>query len=345
MLHAYSTKNGQRIWEYDTVREFKTVNGVAAKGGSMAGPGPVVAGGMLSWGRVTSLAQASPETHSWLSVHNSFRSVGGITRHQLLQPPALTPVLEPSEEPVLFEKHSADHRIEAADCHQVDLDVAGNIPNQVDSLGEGGNAAAVQDGVRRGVENLNGFAAIISQSRASTATRCVFPSVRLRTKLNVVPLNHVAEILPNRCRFAGPADRWCRKPRYNSTDSAPRTPKHRWEDSANCWRSNIRPLRRLPSSCLAWPCRNPRSSRWRRRRWSTEPLTCQKRRHSRRSWRLRSPSGRSILSRERCIDRWTKRFPTPGRWTTSQFYSKCPTPALRTAALARPPRLRSADSR
>ena len=46
-LRAYSTKNGQRIWEYDTVREFKTVNGVAAKGGSMAGPGPVVAGGML----------------------------------------------------------------------------------------------------------------------------------------------------------------------------------------------------------------------------------------------------------------------------------------------------------
>ena len=47
MLRAYSTENGQRIWEYDTVREFKTVNGVAAKGGSMAGPGPVVAGGML----------------------------------------------------------------------------------------------------------------------------------------------------------------------------------------------------------------------------------------------------------------------------------------------------------
>jgi polyvinyl alcohol dehydrogenase (cytochrome) len=47
VLRAYSTHNGQRLWEYDTVREFKTVNGVAAKGGSMAGPGPVVVGGML----------------------------------------------------------------------------------------------------------------------------------------------------------------------------------------------------------------------------------------------------------------------------------------------------------
>jgi polyvinyl alcohol dehydrogenase (cytochrome) len=39
------------------VREFKTVNGVAAKGGSMDGPGPVVVNGMVyvpsgygSWG-------------------------------------------------------------------------------------------------------------------------------------------------------------------------------------------------------------------------------------------------------------------------------------------------------
>lgn len=46
-LRAFSTKNGAVIWEYDTNREFQTVNGVPAKGASINGPGPVVAGGML----------------------------------------------------------------------------------------------------------------------------------------------------------------------------------------------------------------------------------------------------------------------------------------------------------
>lgn len=46
-IRAYSTKDGSLIWEYDTNREFQTVNGVAAKGASINGPGPVVAGGML----------------------------------------------------------------------------------------------------------------------------------------------------------------------------------------------------------------------------------------------------------------------------------------------------------
>jgi len=46
-LRAYSTKDGAILWEFDTNRDFVTVNGVAAKGGSMQGPGPVVAGGML----------------------------------------------------------------------------------------------------------------------------------------------------------------------------------------------------------------------------------------------------------------------------------------------------------
>jgi len=46
-LRAYSTKDGTIIWEFDTNREFTTVNGVAAKGASMQGPGPTVAGGML----------------------------------------------------------------------------------------------------------------------------------------------------------------------------------------------------------------------------------------------------------------------------------------------------------
>ncbi len=46
-LRGYSTRDGKIIWDFDTARDFTTVNGVAAKGGSMDGPGPVVAGGML----------------------------------------------------------------------------------------------------------------------------------------------------------------------------------------------------------------------------------------------------------------------------------------------------------
>jgi polyvinyl alcohol dehydrogenase (cytochrome) len=46
-LRALSTENGRVVWEYNTIREFTTVNGVAAKGGSMGAPGPTVAGGML----------------------------------------------------------------------------------------------------------------------------------------------------------------------------------------------------------------------------------------------------------------------------------------------------------
>jgi len=46
-LRAYSTADGKVIWEFDTAREFPTVNGIAAKGGSMDGPGPTIAGGML----------------------------------------------------------------------------------------------------------------------------------------------------------------------------------------------------------------------------------------------------------------------------------------------------------
>jgi len=47
ILRALSTDNGKVLWQFNTAQDFKTVNGVAAKGGSMGGPGPVVAGGML----------------------------------------------------------------------------------------------------------------------------------------------------------------------------------------------------------------------------------------------------------------------------------------------------------
>ncbi len=46
-LRAYDAGTGKIVWTYDTNRSFDTVNGVEAKGASMDGPGPVVAGGML----------------------------------------------------------------------------------------------------------------------------------------------------------------------------------------------------------------------------------------------------------------------------------------------------------
>jgi polyvinyl alcohol dehydrogenase (cytochrome) len=46
-LRAFSTANGHIIWDFDTAREFKTVNGVAGHGGAIDVAGPVVAGGML----------------------------------------------------------------------------------------------------------------------------------------------------------------------------------------------------------------------------------------------------------------------------------------------------------
>jgi polyvinyl alcohol dehydrogenase (cytochrome) len=47
LLRAVSTGNGQPIWEFDTAKEFQTVNGVAAKGGSIGAGGPIIANGMV----------------------------------------------------------------------------------------------------------------------------------------------------------------------------------------------------------------------------------------------------------------------------------------------------------
>ena len=46
-LRAYSTKDGSVLWEFDTVRDYETVNGVKGRGGSLDAAGPVIAGGML----------------------------------------------------------------------------------------------------------------------------------------------------------------------------------------------------------------------------------------------------------------------------------------------------------
>jgi polyvinyl alcohol dehydrogenase (cytochrome) len=46
-IRAYSTRDGSVLWEYNTNREFETLNGVPGKGASMHGPGPTIAGGMM----------------------------------------------------------------------------------------------------------------------------------------------------------------------------------------------------------------------------------------------------------------------------------------------------------
>jgi polyvinyl alcohol dehydrogenase (cytochrome) len=46
-VRAYASESGKIVWTYDTNRDFATVNGVKADGGSIDGPGPVVADGVL----------------------------------------------------------------------------------------------------------------------------------------------------------------------------------------------------------------------------------------------------------------------------------------------------------
>jgi len=46
-LRAYAAESGRILWDFDTIRDYQTVNGVSATGGSLNGPGPVVVGGML----------------------------------------------------------------------------------------------------------------------------------------------------------------------------------------------------------------------------------------------------------------------------------------------------------
>ncbi|QIB67737.1 PQQ-binding-like beta-propeller repeat protein [Kineobactrum salinum] len=47
MLKAYTADTGAVIWQYDTNREFTTVSGVSARGGSIESDGPVVSEGHL----------------------------------------------------------------------------------------------------------------------------------------------------------------------------------------------------------------------------------------------------------------------------------------------------------
>jgi polyvinyl alcohol dehydrogenase (cytochrome) len=58
-IRALSAADGKVLWDFDTTQEFQTVNNGKAKGGSIDGPGPVLANGMLftnsgygSWGGI-----------------------------------------------------------------------------------------------------------------------------------------------------------------------------------------------------------------------------------------------------------------------------------------------------
>ncbi len=46
-LRAYSTEDGKILWDFDTARDFETVDGVHGNGGSIDGPGAVVVNGMV----------------------------------------------------------------------------------------------------------------------------------------------------------------------------------------------------------------------------------------------------------------------------------------------------------
>ncbi|GAB4032200.1 outer membrane protein assembly factor BamB family protein [Spirosoma jeollabukense] len=46
-IRAYSATDGKILWDYDTVKEYESVDGIKGKGGSLDGPSPVVADGML----------------------------------------------------------------------------------------------------------------------------------------------------------------------------------------------------------------------------------------------------------------------------------------------------------
>jgi polyvinyl alcohol dehydrogenase (cytochrome) len=46
-MRAYSSTDGSVIWDFDTAREFPTVNGKLARGGSIDATGAAVAGGLV----------------------------------------------------------------------------------------------------------------------------------------------------------------------------------------------------------------------------------------------------------------------------------------------------------
>ena len=46
-IRGYSIKDGKILWDFDTAKEYGTINGIKAKGGSLDGPAPVIVDGIL----------------------------------------------------------------------------------------------------------------------------------------------------------------------------------------------------------------------------------------------------------------------------------------------------------
>jgi len=46
-LRAFSSEDGKVLWDFDTAREFRTVDGIKGQGGSVDGPGAVIVKGMV----------------------------------------------------------------------------------------------------------------------------------------------------------------------------------------------------------------------------------------------------------------------------------------------------------
>ena len=77
---------GKVVWDFDAVRDFSTVNGVAAKGGAFDAAGVVIAGGMLFVGSGYGNGAVSPVTYCWPfqwtgskgTAMNRRRLIGGI---------------------------------------------------------------------------------------------------------------------------------------------------------------------------------------------------------------------------------------------------------------------------
>jgi polyvinyl alcohol dehydrogenase (cytochrome) len=46
-IRGYSTKDGKLLWDFNTAIDYETINGIKARGGSIDGPAPVMADGML----------------------------------------------------------------------------------------------------------------------------------------------------------------------------------------------------------------------------------------------------------------------------------------------------------
>ncbi len=79
VLRVLATDGGRVLWEYNMVQEYKTVNGVAAKGGSMVAAGPTVAGaGWCSRGPAiqgSEPAPVCPGTCCWRSEWSNLQSL------------------------------------------------------------------------------------------------------------------------------------------------------------------------------------------------------------------------------------------------------------------------------